>query len=119
MIYTVTFSGYDLHSYRRPVIKPMLTVRAIQAVVAKHFDIRLQEMTSARRSREVARPRQIAMYLCRQFTPRSLPEIGRLFGNRDHTTVMHGIRKVLELNASDIEFAIDLERLTLRLEGME
>ena len=74
-----------------------VTIDEIQKRVAEHFNIRLAEMTSARRARAVARPRQVAMYLAKQLTSRSLPEIGRKFGGRDHTTVMHAVRKIEEL----------------------
>jgi chromosomal replication initiator protein len=80
------------------------------------FNIRLADMHSARRARAVARPRQVAMYLCKQLTPRSLPEIGRKFGGRDHTTVMHAVRKVEELSASDRALAEDIELLRRMLE---
>ncbi|MEE8227522.1 MAG: chromosomal replication initiator protein DnaA, partial [Kiloniellales bacterium] len=68
-----------------------VTIEEIQKRVAEHFNIRMADMHSARRARAVARPRQVAMYLAKQLTPRSLPEIGRKFGGRDHTTVMHAV----------------------------
>jgi chromosomal replication initiator protein len=71
-----------------------VTIEEIQKAVVEHYSIRMADMTSARRSRAVARPRQMAMYLAKQLTPRSLPEIGKKFGGRDHTTVMHGIKKI-------------------------
>jgi chromosomal replication initiator protein len=74
-------------------------------------------MHSARRARAVARPRQVAMYLCKQLTPRSLPEIGRKFGGRDHTTVMHAVRKIEELRAQDRHIAEDIELLRRMLES--
>jgi chromosomal replication initiator protein len=74
-------------------------------------------MSSARRSRAVARPRQVAMYLSKQLTSRSLPEIGRAFGGRDHTTVMHAVRKIEELVKTDSAFAEDVELLTRMLES--
>jgi hypothetical protein len=83
-------------------------IRRIQAAVARHFGIQLPEMWSARRSREVARPRQVAMYLARELTPMSLPCIGNRFGKRDHTTVMHAIKTVERLVATDPEFAADV-----------
>jgi chromosomal replication initiator protein len=73
-------------------------------------------MSSARRARAVARPRQVAMYLAKQLTQRSLPEIGRKFGGRDHTTVMHAVRKVEELCGIDNAFAEDVELLRRMLE---
>ncbi len=94
-----------------------LTMEEIQKRVAEHFKIRVSDMSSARRSRAVARPRQVAMYLSKQLTSRSLPEIGRAFGGRDHTTVMHAVRKVEELVKLDTAFAEDVELLTRMLES--
>jgi chromosomal replication initiator protein len=94
-----------------------VTIEEIQKRVAEHFNIKLAEMSSARRSRAVARPRQVAMYLAKQLTARSLPEIGRKFGGRDHTTVMHAVRKVDELRNSDAAFAEDVELLRRMLES--
>jgi len=94
-----------------------ITIEEIQKKVAEHFTIKLAEMSSARRSRQVARPRQIAMYLAKQLTSRSLPEIGRKFGGRDHTTVMHAVKKVEELKECDQNFAEDVELLRRMLQG--
>ena len=94
-----------------------VTIEEIQKSVASHFNIRLSDMHSARRARSVARPRQVAMYLAKQLTSRSLPEIGRKFGGRDHTTVMHAVRKVDELREYDSGFAEDVELLRRMLEG--
>ena len=74
-------------------------------------------MLSERRARNIARPRQVAMYLSKQFTARSLPEIGRKFGGRDHTTVMHAVRKVEDLRRTDSQLNDDLIRLSRLLEG--
>jgi chromosomal replication initiator protein len=74
-------------------------------------------MSSARRARAVARPRQVAMYLAKQLTSRSLPEIGRRFGNRDHTTVMHAVKTVSDLMARDAGFAEDVELMRRMLES--
>ena len=94
-----------------------VTIEEIQKRVAEHFNIRTSDMHSARRARSVARPRQVAMYLAKQLTARSLPEIGRKFGGRDHTTVMHAVRKVDELREQDSGFAEDVELLRRMLEG--
>jgi len=85
--------------------------------VAEHFNIRLADMSSPRRARAVARPRQVAMYLAKHMTSRSLPEIGRKFGGRDHTTVMHAIRKIEELSAADSVLAEDIRLIRRVLEG--
>ncbi|MGD9742029.1 MAG: chromosomal replication initiator protein DnaA [Dongiaceae bacterium] len=94
-----------------------VTIEEIQRKVAEHFNIKIAEMQSARRARAVARPRQVAMYLAKQLTSRSLPEIGRKFGGRDHTTVMHAVRKVEELRATDASFSEDVDLLRRMLEA--
>lgn len=94
-----------------------ITIDEIQRKVAEHYNIRLSDMHSARRARQVARPRQVAMYLAKQLTARSLPEIGRKFGGRDHTTVMHAVRKIEELTTDDASFAQDIEILRRALTG--
>jgi chromosomal replication initiator protein len=88
-----------------------ITIEEIQKQVSDHYNIRISEMSSVRRARNIARPRQVAMYLAKQLTSRSLPEIGRKFGNRDHTTVMHAVAKVTELMAADQDFAEDVDLL--------
>ena len=93
-----------------------ITVEEIQRQVASHYQVRMGDMHSARRSRAVARPRQIAMYLSKQLTQHSLPDIGRRFGGRDHTTVLHAVKKVDELCAVDAGFRDDVEFLRRMLE---
>ncbi len=94
-----------------------VTIEEIQRRVAEHYNIRLTDMSSARRARAVARPRQVAMYLAKQLTSRSLPEIGRKFGNRDHTTVMHACSRVSELMGLDSAFGEDVDLLRRMLES--
>ena len=94
-----------------------LTIEEIQRKVAEHYNIRLSDMIGPKRVRTIARPRQIAMYLAKQLTPRSLPEIGRRFGGRDHTTIMHGVRKIEELMATDSQLNDDLQMLRRLLQG--
>ena len=94
-----------------------VTIEEIQKKVAEHFNVKLADMHSARRARAVARPRQVAMYLAKQLTTRSLPEIGRKFGGRDHTTVMHAVRQIEKLSAEDKALAQDLEQLKRRLQA--
>ncbi|MEY4984330.1 MAG: hypothetical protein RIR62_2596 [Pseudomonadota bacterium] len=94
-----------------------LTIEEIQRKVAEHYNIRLSDMIGPKRVRTIARPRQIAMYLAKQLTPRSLPEIGRRFGGRDHTTIMHGVRKIEELMAIDSQLNDDLQLLRRLLQG--
>ena len=87
------------------------TIDQIQKKVAEHFNVKISDMHSSRRSRIIARPRQIAMFLSKNLTTRSLPEIGRKFGGRDHTTVMHAVKKIEELKQADINFNEDIELL--------
>lgn len=94
-----------------------ISVEEIQRKVAEHYNIRLSDMIGPKRVRTFARPRQIAMYLCKQLTSRSLPEIGRRFGGRDHTTVMHGVKRVEELRTADAQISDDLELLRRALEA--
>ncbi len=87
------------------------TIAAVQAAVCVAFNVLPIDMISQRRGREVARPRQIAMYLARQLTPYSLPVIGRHFGNRDHTTVIHAIRTVERIIGDNPEFSAKVTTL--------
>ena len=93
------------------------TIDQIQKKVAEHFNVKMSDMHSARRSRTIARPRQIAMFLSKNLTTRSLPEIGRKFGGRDHTTVIHAIKKVKELVKNDSSLSEDIEILTRSLQS--
>ncbi len=92
-----------------------LTVEEIQKTVASHFNLRLADMLSSRKERAIARPRQVAMFLVKRLTDKSLPEIGRKFGGRDHTTVMHGVRRIDDLKARDPALAEDVEALQRKL----
>ena len=94
-----------------------ITVEEIQRKVSEHYNIRLSDMLGPKRLRSFARPRQIAMYLCKKLTSRSLPEIGRRFGGRDHTTVMHGVRRIEDLRNQDSQMSDDLDMLRRSLEG--
>ena len=94
-----------------------ITIDEIQRKVAEYYNLRMGDMLSARRSRTIARPRQIAMYISKQLTTRSLPEIGRRFGGRDHTTVMHAVKKVEELRENDPSIDEDVDLLLRSLGG--
>ncbi|WP_346328940.1 chromosomal replication initiator protein DnaA [Iodidimonas sp. SYSU 1G8] len=94
-----------------------VSISEIQRHVAEYFNVRLSDLLSARRARAVARPRQVAMYLSKQLTSRSLPEIGRKFGGRDHTTVMHAVRRIEELRETDSGLDQDIENLRRTLEN--
>ncbi len=92
-----------------------INVETIQNIVANHFNLNLQEMLSPRRSRSLARPRQIAMYLAKQHTTNSLPDIGRKFSNRDHTTVIHAVKKIDELLKKDSEIKQNISEIKKKL----
>jgi chromosomal replication initiator protein len=94
-----------------------ITIDEIQRKVSDHYNIRLSDLIGPKRQRSFARPRQVAMYLSKTLTHRSLPEIGRKFGGRDHTTVMHGVRRIEELLSSDSQIAEDVELLRRALEA--
>ena len=94
-----------------------ITVDEIQKACAAHYRIDPAEMRSKRRARAVARPRQVAMYLAKKMTPRSLPEIGRIFGGRDHSTVIHAVRTIEELRQSNPDIDADIRALQRQLEG--
>ena len=94
-----------------------ITIDEIQKAVSVHFDLKPIDLVSARRARAVARPRQIAMYLAKRLTTRSLPEIGRKFGGRDHSTVIHAVRRIEELRDQDRDIDAAVRALTYQLEG--
>ncbi len=94
-----------------------ITIEDIQKKVAAHYNIKVSDMHSARRSVAIARPRQVAMYLAKKLTTKSLPEIGRKFGGKDHTTVMHAVKRIDELARGDKEFADDIELLMRMLQS--
>jgi len=94
-----------------------LTIDDIQRRVADHYALKINDLISPRRAREVARPRQVAMYLAKMLTPRSLPEIGRRFGGRDHTTVMHAVKRIESLRALDHELDRDINHLRRALDS--
>ena len=88
-----------------------ITIDKIQNTVSNFFNISLAEMLSQRRSRPLARPRQIAMYLSKKLTTRSLPEIGRRFANRDHTTVIHAVKTITRISEKDEEMKKNINQL--------
>lgn len=94
-----------------PPSRRRATIAEIQSIVANRFHVPVGEMTSACRERRYARPRQVAMYLARTVTHRSLPEIGRRFGGRDHTTAIHAVRQIEKLRAADWELDSDIKAL--------
>ena len=94
-----------------------IRIEDIQRVVAKHYNVSRADLLSNRRTRSVVHPRQIAMYLAKTMTPRSLPEIGRRFGGRDHTTVLHAVRKIEDLVSRDVALAEEIETLRRLIEA--
>jgi len=92
----------------------LINIESIQNIVASHFNLSIQEMLSPRRSRSLARPRQIAMYLAKQYTTNSLPDIGRKFSNRDHTTVIHAVKKIEDLIKKDTEIKQSVSEIKKR-----
>jgi chromosomal replication initiator protein len=94
-----------------------VTIEEIIRKVAEHYNLRMADLISARRARVVARPRQIAMFLSKNLTSKSLPEIGRKFGGRDHTTVIHAVKKIEELKLVDVQIADEVEILRRTLEA--
>ncbi|MES2754018.1 MAG: chromosomal replication initiator protein DnaA, partial [Pseudomonadota bacterium] len=112
MDFAVATLGEVLRGAQRRV-----TIDEIQKAVSAHFELKPLELISARRARAVARPRQIAMYLAKRLTTRSLPEIGRKFGGRDHSTVIHAVRRIEELRDSDRDIDSAVRVLMGQLEG--
>ena len=103
----------DLIGAREP---RRVRIEDIQKVVSRHFNVSKSDLLSSRRTRTIVRPRQIAMYLSKIMTPRSLPEIGRRFGGRDHTTVLHAVRKIEELTNADRALGDEVELLRKLIE---
>jgi chromosomal replication initiator protein len=115
-----TLSLEEAQAILRPHLRggeKRVTVDDIQKAAAEHFGLKQADLISERRNRAIARPRQAAMWLAKQLTTRSLPDIGRRFGGRDHTTVLHAVRRIDELRAGDAQLARDLETLTRKLRG--
>ncbi|HVI31703.1 chromosomal replication initiator protein DnaA [Phenylobacterium sp.] len=110
----------DAQSILRPHLscnERKVTVDMIQKTVAEHYNLKQADLISERRARAVARPRQVAMWLAKQITTRSLPDIGRRFGGRDHTTVLHAVRRIESLKGEDASIARDLDVLLRKLRG--
>jgi chromosomal replication initiator protein len=96
-----------------------ILIEDVQRVVCRHYGVSKIDMCSQRRTSNIVKPRQIAMYLCKTMTMRSLPEIGRRFGNRDHTTALHAVRKISAQVASSTEIAFEVNSLKATLEDMK
>ena len=89
-----------------------ITIDEIQTKVSNYYNVTVEDLVSSRRLRSFARPRQVAMYLAKKLTSRSLPEIGRKFGGRDHTTVIHAVKKIDQLKSENEKFDEDVSVLT-------
>jgi chromosomal replication initiator protein len=113
---TVEFATVTLGETLRSVQR-RITIDEIQRAVSAHFEVKQIDLISERRAVAIARPRQIAMYLAKRLTTRSLPEIGRKFGNRDHSTVIHAVRRIEELRGKDCEIDGAVRTLMRQLEG--
>lgn len=113
---TVSFALEQLRDILAAGIKKV-SVDDIQKAVTDHYRLQISDMHAARRLRSVARPRQVAMYLCKQLTTKSFPDIGRSFGGRDHTTVIHAVRTIEDLMAKDAQLAGDVRTLERTLTG--
>ena len=113
---TATLAERELKDMVRPLELRRVRIEEIQRIVGRHYHVSRSDLLSARRTANVVRPRQIAMYLAKTLTLRSLPEIGRRFGGRDHTTVLHAVRKIEGLIATDTTLAAEIEVLKGQLQ---
>ena len=112
--YSIAPGGYSLGIAPPPKVefrRGAITMQAIQNAVTAYYSLAPTDLTSQRRSREIAWPRQLAMHLCKELTHHSLPNIGRAFGNRDHTTVLHALRAVKERLLKFAELREDIETI--------
>ncbi|MFN3855991.1 MAG: chromosomal replication initiator protein DnaA, partial [Phreatobacter sp.] len=112
---TIEMAERSIRDLVRVAEPKRIKIEDIQKVVAQHYNVSRSDILSARRTASVVRPRQVAMYLSKTMTLRSLPEIGRRFGGRDHTTVLHAVRKIESLASQDLALNEELEKLRRRL----
>ena len=108
---TLELAEREVRDLIRPLDQRKIKIEDIQRVVARHYNVSRSDLLSSRRTANVVRPRQVAMYLAKTMTLRSLPEIGRRFGGRDHTTVLHAVRKIEHLVGNDATLADEIESL--------
>jgi chromosomal replication initiator protein len=113
---TMELAERELKDMVRPPELRRVRIEEIQRIVARQYNVSRSDLLSARRTANVVRPRQIAMYLAKTLTLRSLPEIGRRFGGRDHTTVLHAVRKIENLIGNDTTLAAEIEVLKGQLQ---
>ena len=112
---TMELAEREMRDLVRPGDQKRVKIEDIQRIVSRHYNVSRSDLLSARRTANVVRPRQVAMYLAKTMTLRSLPEIGRRFGGRDHTTVLHAVRKIEHLVGSDQTLAEEVESLKRQL----
>jgi chromosomal replication initiator protein len=108
---TMELAERQIRDLIRPAEQKRVKIEDIQRIVARHYNVSRSDLLSSRRTANVVRPRQVAMYLAKTMTLRSLPEIGRRFGGRDHTTVLHAVRKIEGLVGADNALAEEVESL--------
>jgi chromosomal replication initiator protein len=113
---TLELAEREMRDLIRPQEPKRVKIEDIQRVVARQYNVSRADLLSSRRTANVVRPRQVAMYLAKTLTLRSLPEIGRRFGGRDHTTVLHAVRKIENLVGSDTTLAEEIEVLKRQLQ---
>jgi chromosomal replication initiator protein len=113
---TMELAEREVRDLIRPQEPKRVKIEDIQRIVARHYNVSRPDLLSSRRTANVVRPRQVAMYLAKTLTLRSLPEIGRRFGGRDHTTVLHAVRKIEHLVGSDTALAEEVESLKRQLQ---
>ncbi len=113
---TLEMAEREMRDLIRPAEPKRVRIEDIQRVVARQYNVSRSDLLSSRRTANVVRPRQVAMYLAKVLTLRSLPEIGRRFGGRDHTTVLHAVRKIEALTGNDAAFAEEIESLKRQLQ---
>lgn len=109
-------TGFTEYERRFPGgLAPYPSVKLIIARVANFYGVRIHDIIANRRTRDIIKPRQVAMFLCYELTPRSLPAIGKQIGDRDHTTILHGVRKIKELLQTDERLADEIEVIKLHI----
>jgi chromosomal replication initiator protein len=113
---TLEMAEREMRDLIRPAEPKRVRIEDIQRIVARQYNVSRADLLSSRRTANVVRPRQVAMYLAKVLTLRSLPEIGRRFGGRDHTTVLHAVRKIENLAGNDSAFAEEIEALKRQLQ---
>jgi chromosomal replication initiator protein len=113
---TLEMAEREMRDLIRPAEPKRVRIEDIQRIVARQYNVSRADLLSSRRTANVVRPRQVAMYLAKVLTLRSLPEIGRRFGGRDHTTVLHAVRKIEALTGNDTAFADEIESLKRQLQ---